>query len=133
MRRFLFRFVQCTWGLPQTFIGLLIFLFSGRRCVTGFHGAVVSRWRYRYSVSLGLFIFLSEDAEERLLVHEYGHCVQSLLLGWLYVPPVLLPSVLWLRLPVCRRYRRRKCISYYSFVTERWADDLGFYVHDAHR
>lgn len=125
MRTFLFRLLQCTWGFPQTVIGLIIFIFLKKRNISGFHGAIVTRWSFRYSVSLGLFIFLAEDADERLLQHEYGHCIQSLMLGLLYVPLVLLPSVIWLRLPMCRRYRCRKCISYYSFITERTADRLG--------
>lgn len=124
MRTFLFRLIQCTWSLPQTMFGAVIFLFSNRRDVRSFHGAIVTRWSCRYSVSLGLFIFLAEDADERLLLHEYGHCIQSLMLGVLYVPLVLIPSVLWLRLPLCRRYRCRKSISYYSFITERTADRL---------
>ena len=125
MRPILFKIIQCTWGLPQTLIGLAVYIFSRKLQRRSFHGAVASTWGYRYGVSLGLFIFLPEDADRSLLFHEYGHCIQSLMLGWLYVPLVLVPSVLWLRLPVCRRYRQKRCMSYYSFVTEKWADRLG--------
>ncbi|MBQ8725208.1 MAG: hypothetical protein IJY74_06025 [Oscillospiraceae bacterium] len=130
MKKFLFRLVQCTWGIPQTLIGLIIFLSLGKKeCVT-FHGAYISRWNYPYSVSLGMFIFISRKTPcfSRLAVHEYGHCIQSLFLGIFYLPLVSVPSALWLRLPVCRKRRLKRDISYYSFITERTADWLGEFV-----
>ncbi len=60
-----------------------------------------------------------------LLVHEYGHTIQSLILGPYYLLLIGLPSMLWLRLPVFQKLRNRKHISYYSFYTEKWADFCG--------
>ncbi len=130
MKQFLFRLVQCTWGFPQTLTGLLIFLSLRKKSVLPFHGAYICRWNYPYSVSLGMFIFISEKTPcfNRLAVHEYGHCIQSLFLGLFYMPLISLPSALWLRLPVCQKRRLRKNISYYSFFTERTADWLGEFV-----
>ena len=59
-----------------------------------------------------------------LIRHEYGHTIQSLILGPLYLPIVGIPSLIW------SVYYRRKCrrfpaLQYYSFYTERWADRLG--------
>ena len=87
------------------------------------------------AVSLGPFIFLhgpsdSNDplasVERPLLVHEYGHTVQSLILGPLYLLVVGLPSVLW-SLRFSRhsvRYLSRG-IDYTDRFPENEADRLG--------
>ena len=60
-----------------------------------------------------------------LLVHEYGHTVQSLILGPFYLVVVGLPSVVWAKAPTLVKSRRRKHVSYYSFGPERFANWLG--------
>lgn len=131
---------QCTWGVLQTLVGACVFLLyrTGEHSV--FHGAVVTKWKRRSSVSLGMFLFLTEgpvspaqgkdglaaeDLRRRLLVHEYGHTVQSLILGPLYLLVIGLPSALWAASPGLARRRRRDRRSYFSFYTERWANKLG--------
>ena len=133
-----FAFWQCSWGIFQTLIGLVIFLANLREPHFLYHGAVVTKWRAGPSTSLGLFIFITKNPPndlrachalttkavfDRTLVHEFGHCVQSLLLGPLYLPVIWLPSALWLTL--CAEKRRREGVSYFSFYTERWANDWG--------
>ena len=84
-----------------------------------------------------MFIFLTDkpprdrrglvphgEISRRMLVHEYGHTVQSLILGPLYLPVVGLPSLLWAQLPPCRRIWRED-VSYFSFFTEKTANSLG--------
>ena len=127
VRRLLYVFWQCTWGLPQTLLGLVVWLFhrnSGHCC---FHSAVVSEWKHASGVSLGLFLFVEKGCLgcRPFLVHEYGHALQSLVLGPLYLPVVAIPSALWFSLPCLRRYREKQGISYYAFYTERWADAWG--------
>ncbi len=124
IRRILYIILQCTWGLPQTLLGAVVFLFHLHGGHSIYHGAVVSRWKRQYSASIGLFLFISErDAHcQPLLVHEYGHTLQSLLLGPLYLPVIALPSMLWMMLPPCQKMRRNRKISYYRFYTERWAN-----------
>ncbi len=63
--------------------------------------------------------------DERLLVHEYGHTVQSLILGPLYLFVIGLPSIVWMRVAPLARWRRRSGTSYYAFYPERWANWLG--------
>ncbi len=130
--RALFVLAQCTWGALQTIVGLCVFLPNIARPHRLYRGAVVTEWRMLSSVSLGLFIFVSpqptEDASRRLLVHEYGHAVQSLMLGPLYLFAVGIPSATWASLPPLRRMRQKRRVSYYSFYTERWADRLGEWV-----
>ena len=123
--RGLYVLCQCTWGLWQTLVGALVCLFCPG-CERTFHrGAVVTRWKREEGLSLGLFIFVPEDGGERLLSHEYGHTLQSLLLGPLYLFVIGLPSVVWAGLPALVRRRAKRNISYYAFYTERWADRWG--------
>lgn len=140
MRAILYVFLQCTWGCLQSALGLLCFLSHLRDRHFWYHGALVTVWQSRSSVSLGLFVFVAEKpyfyrllqetyTEEalssRLLVHEYGHTVQSLLLGPLYLILMGIPSTVWGFLPSCARARRERGISYCSFFTEAWANRLG--------
>lgn len=135
--RALYVLLQCTWGLLQTAAGAAICLRYRKRPRFWYHGAVVTSWPRPDSLSLGLFVFLSdhppvdrrgltpsEEISRRLLVHEYGHTIQSLLLGPLYLPLVGLPSLLWAHLPPCRRKWRGE-VSYFSFFPERTANSLG--------
>lgn len=116
--------LELTWGFLQSLSGLVVFLFSKKERVFFHRGVLVTRWGMKGSLSLGFFVFVSGDGDCELVLHEYGHCLQSLILGPLYLFAVGLPSLLWAGLPVCRRYRRRRSVSYYSFFTERWADRL---------
>lgn len=68
---------------------------------------------------------LALPPEGRLLLHEYGHTIQSLLLGPLYLACVGLPSFMWARLPGFKRLRRKKALSYYAVWPEKAADRLG--------
>lgn len=80
-------------------------------------------------VSLGMFVFVNGSRPEEWTrdaeVHEYGHCVQSLLLGPLYLLVIGLPSALWCGLGACERYRRKHAVSYYALYTESWANSWG--------
>lgn len=122
--------LQWTWGILQNLAGLFVFLLNIRREHRIFHGAVVTSWdNPGYSTGLGMFIFISdripEDDYKRTLVHEYGHTVQSAILGVLFLPVVGIPSMLWAVTPAFKRYRREKRVSYYRFYPERWANYLG--------
>ena len=126
MWKWLYRLLQCTWGLPQTLAGFLLYLRYRRSPHAAFHGAVHTRWPGKNGLSLGMFIFTpasGDDWDGGMVWHEYGHTFQSLLLGPLYLPVVGLPSVIWCN--CFREYRRRKQMPYAAFFTERWADRLG--------
>lgn len=69
-----------------------------------------------------VFIFSEMDKDFRsfTIKHEYGHFVQSKILGPLYMFVIAIPSMVW---NACfKSYRRRKNISYYEFYTEKWAN-----------
>ncbi|MGN1338861.1 MAG: hypothetical protein ACI4WS_01080 [Oscillospiraceae bacterium] len=130
VRLLLYWLAQWTWGVVQNLCGLVVFLLNIRREHRFYHGAVVTSWdNPGYSTGLGMFIFMSDSisAEDypRTLVHEYGHTVQSALLGVFFLPAVGLPSVLWAAIPALKRFRREKRVSYYWFYPERWANFLG--------
>ena len=126
MKRIFFLTLQCLWGLPQTLLGAVLFLVHCRCQHSRFRGAIVTWWTRPGGLSLGPFIFLRrEPREQRVLVHEYGHTIQSLILGPLYLLVIGIPSFTWASLPALRRMRRKKGISYYTFYPEKWADRLG--------
>lgn len=122
--------LQWTWGIIQNVVGFCVFLVNFRRRHFRYNGTVVTVWKSRRgSMGLGMFIFISEDAmndrREFTLIHEYGHTVQSIILGPLFLLVIGLPSLLWAGLPVFRRYREKRSLSYYWLYTERWANFLG--------
>lgn len=129
MKVFLFRLWQWTWGLPQTLLGAVLYLVYRKCPHETFHGAVVTHWPKRGSLGVGMFLFLGKHANpaagQQVLVHEYGHAVQSLILGPLFLPVMGIPSFLWCNLPPCRRLRKEKGVSYYSFYPESTANRLG--------
>ena len=55
----------------------------------------------------------------------YGHTLQSLILGPLYLIVIGIPSTLWGFLPNLHKKRKDEQISYFSFFTEGWANRLG--------
>ena len=143
MKTALYWLIQCTWGLPQTLLGLVLCLLHRRDERFLHHGALVTRWQGKSSMSVGPFVFLTadpyfadkladrftrEELTDRLLVHEYGHTIQSLILGPLYLIVIGIPSTLWGWLPSLAKKRQAQQISYFRFFTERWANRCGEWV-----
>ena len=140
MKSVLYFIWQWLWGILQSALGLIVFLFHIRDKHYFYHGAVITEWKSVSSVSLGMFVFVTnepffyeklkneytaEELSERLLVHEYGHTIQSLILGPLYLIVIGIPSTLWGFLPSLNNKRKTDGISYFSFFTEKWANVLG--------
>ena len=131
MKRLLYIVWQYTWGLLQNLAGGTIYAFYRLRGCPHFayQGALAVIWPVRSgSMSLGRFLFLHESyrpGDRALLAHEYGHTIQSLILGPLYLFVIGLPSLLWAGLPVFQRRRHDRHVSYYSFYPEKWANALG--------
>jgi len=129
---FFYYLIQFTWGILQNLAGAFWFLCCLGKKHSRYHGAIVTRVRrkrFRGGWTFGCFIFLTEPltrAEEHdLLIHEYGHTLQSLLLGPVWSLAIGLPSMLWCNLPLFQRLRREKGISYYRLYCEAWANRLG--------
>lgn len=115
----LYIIAQCTWGILQTTAGFILFLLLGKRKRFFHRGAVVTEWKY--SVSLGMFVFIGAKNNE-LLRHEYSHTIQSLILGPLYLFIIGIPSFIWAAF--FKKYRKLNNIKYRSFYTEKWADSI---------
>lgn len=127
MKRLLFIFLQCTWGIGQTVLGA-IFCCKIRHYPHRFYrGCIETQWNSAGGLSLGLFIFTPKDEirdSEKIRVHEYGHCIQSLVLGPVYLVLGLI-SVCWANIPYFRKLRRDKGIPYTACFVESWASRWG--------
>ena len=119
--------IQWTWGLPQTLAGLAVYLAHHRYEHFDHKGAKVTLWGSDKGLSLGKYLFVpkSKTADSRLLDHEYGHSIQSLVLGPTYLILIGLPSLAWNQLRYFKDLRRRKGIDYDSAVFEKTATYLG--------
>lgn len=120
----LLRLLQCTWGLPQTLVGLVFFLVYRKSPHEKVGSVIGTKWPRNDGVSLGLFIFYPANSGS-MRSHEFGHTVQSLILGPLYLLAVGIPSFTWCNHPACQRYRREKHVPYSALYCEKWADVLG--------
>lgn len=125
-RYFLYILVQCTWGIIQTLIGFVFFLINAKCPHTFYKGCIETRWKkHRQGMSLGLFIFVGSDPDmDDVRSHEYGHTIQSLVLGPFYLI-VCVISVTWANLPYFVKKRRKKNIPYNSCFVEKNASRLG--------
>lgn len=112
---------------PQNLIGALSFQFfikKKKRPWKKFRDAsvvhVAGHWG---AVTLSKYIFADDRYyDSALICHEYGHRIQSRLLGPLYLPAVGIPSLVWALMFKGYRTRRRK--DYFGFYTEAWANRL---------
>ena len=147
LKKALYTAAQWTWGLPQTLAGAGLYLRHKKDPHFDYNGAKVTAWDRDSGVSLGKFIFVPAERHRQnrkagdaakqarpeepvkvsdfLLEHEYGHTIQSLLLGPAYLLLVGIPSFAWNRLPYFDRKRKKTGKSYYSAVFERTASEFG--------
>ena len=152
MKKHAYTAVQWTWGLPQTLAGAALYLSHRGDAHFDYRGARATAWDKDTGISLGKFIFVPKAAaghasaaaaepappdsaagehDAFLLDHEYGHTIQSLILGPFYLLLVGAPSMLWNRLPYFRKRRKETGRSYYSAPFEKTANYLGRRGHDA--
>ncbi|MBQ3880696.1 MAG: hypothetical protein II727_10350 [Oscillospiraceae bacterium] len=132
----LYRALQWLWGLPQTLAGAVMAFAYRRNPHFSYRGTRVTIWDKPGSLSLGMFLFLSRALPgvegtqvsglgEQVLLHEYGHTLQSLMLGPLFLLVIGAPSLAWAGSKKLAALRAKKHVSYYSLYTERWANRLG--------
>lgn len=123
---------QFTWGILQNIAGLIIYLFliikDPKRGRFSFHGSRVIGWSSDYSAGVGMFIFIGAASRRnfpRILSHEYGHTIQSCILGPFYALVIGLPSFIWAHNRRLTRNRMAGRYRYSDFYPERWANHLG--------
>ena len=108
------------WTLPQNLLGLALIIIYRLSFKTKYKSAYIYDKLPAEGISLGYFI-LFDDYEHKVnetdIKHEYGHCIQSLILGPLYLLVIGIFSEL--------NYKFGFSKSYYAFWTEKWADKLG--------
>ena len=136
MKKVIYVLIQWTWGFLQTFLGFILLLINIKNEHIFYHGAIITRIKGKTSISLGMFAFVGldlemdkrlenkipdDEIEQRTLVHEYGHTIQSIILGPLYLLIIGIPSSIW----AMTFNNKGNTISYYSFYTEKWANVLG--------
>jgi hypothetical protein len=118
------------WELPQIVLGRMIAKKFGKYVHT-VDGANVYLTNGTRHVSMGDSLFVDENAEEGtwLVKHEFGHIIQSRILGWLYLPLIVIPSYLWYtimlmydELGVIKKWKAT--LIYHQFYTEKWANWL---------
>ena len=116
------------WQLPQNIVGALLLLYFRSRSevkdgvyrdVNVYFSIVM-----RGGISLGRYIFFDQRrvVTEQDLAHEYGHCLQSRKLGWLYMLVVGVPSIVH---AAFYRSDYSDLHGYYRYWCEAWADRLG--------
>ena len=80
---------------------------------------VIIKRKTEGSVTLGRHIFLSSKATDTTVKHEYGHTIQSLILGPLYLIVIGIPSIIW----AATHKKLASNKSYYWFYTESTANN----------
>lgn len=135
MNKKAYTIIQWTWGLPQTLAGMTLSRIYRGSPKTEYNGASVTLWDRSDGLSLGKYIFVpdgscdkSETGKTRsfdMLRHEYGHTMQSLVLGPFYLIAVGLPSLIWSRLPYFKKLRMKTGKRYDSILIERSATYIG--------
>lgn len=114
------------WSQPQTLIGWIMSLFV--KVKFAYKGRIVCVWDKGIgAVSLGRYIFITKGMD-KYIPHEYGHTVQSLMLGPLYLPVIGVCSMGWalwctFKMKVLKETVDEKY--YYKMWCEKWANKLG--------
>ena len=130
LTRFLYLLVQFTWGLGQTIIGFLFFMIHIARPHRIYRCAIETKWKNPYAgLSLGPFIFVPDNEGEYFTgarVHEYGHTVQSLIMGPFYAIVGVI-SIGWgsILFPILKGTKKYKDVAYTKCFIEYWASWLG--------
>jgi hypothetical protein len=106
------------WQLPQNIVAIVMLPFLGKRTLIR-----VDKYCFAFEaenmsggISLGNFIFLSSYSaiKEETILHEYGHVVDSHIMGPLYLLIIGIPSIL------NAAFNFTNC--YYDWFPEKWAN-----------
>lgn len=124
-------FLLYLWQLPQNLVGLLLLLwYKEEKEYHRLNGRTFYHTKEMPSgISLGNYIIMNWADKEDGMKHEYGHTIQSRILGPLYLLVIGLPSGLYnvidqIIVTPMVGYDRSMEI-YYNMPWEKWADKLG--------
>lgn len=111
------------WQLPQNLIGFIL----SRFCVKYYDHYSREKF-FNSAVSLGDYRIFQENQITVLgLKHEFGHSIQSRILGPFYLIFIGLPSLIgniWDRVFHKKWNAEKRYIWYYNLSWEKWADEL---------
>lgn len=133
MKKIVFTFWECL----QKIAALAVIKLSRAEKIGEYKDATLYYWKWQGGMSLSNRIFVSFEWldgskwQDDYIKHEYGHSIQSKMLGPLYLFIIGLPSFLWAWLG--DNYRAKHNRSYYDFYTESWANKLGGAYQDEQR
>jgi hypothetical protein len=123
------KFLLLIWELPQKIVAKIVIKLSRAEKISTYKDATLYYWKWSGGMSLSNSIFVpfewidGSQWQSNYIKHEYGHSIQSKILGPLYLLIIGLPSLLWAWLG--DNYRKKNNKSYYWFYTEKWANKLG--------
>lgn len=127
-----------TWELPQSVLGLCLLPIYKKTLLKSFEykdQKIYIYDKFPGGISLGYFSLLDynkvdwnnrviRDRLKNSIKHEYGHSIQSKMLGPLYLLTVGILS--GIHNIICRiKDKKHIPYNYYKFFVESWADKLG--------
>jgi len=134
MNNIFIELVYWTWCFPQTLVGFLYFTNSKKNHVKveKYKLSIVTTLNREHTGGFcwGKYIFIDKNPDKHVIKHEYGHTLQSFILGPLYIPIVWIKSRL-LYLKTMKIYHHhpkefpKAKEEYYKSFPENWADTLG--------
>lgn len=124
---------QSIWELPQNILGMIVWLILIRKIA---EVEIVQKRCFfnipNFGISLGSFIFWSRSDSAIIAIHnnnkehEYGHSIQSLILGPFYLLVVGLPSIARVLYGmIFYAITKTRWQNYYAGYPENWANRLG--------
>lgn len=136
VRKILFYFWHFTYAILQNIMGLVMLaVYKAKGSESEwYHNALITYIDKKNfgGVSLGMFIFINKnvqgDRRHDMRIHEYGHTIQSLILGPLFLVIIAIPSAIWCNLPVFVKLRKEKNVSYYWLYCEGWSNLCGLFA-----
>ena len=121
------KFLMYIWQAPQMLAALIWYLIRHKDITEKITGTFYTVYRGTNAggMTLGDKVFLGNNYRgeylQLIIAHESGHVLQSKYLGPLYLLIIGIPSLLWAWLHKTIAPSK----SYWSFYTEKWANDLG--------
>ena len=123
------------WQFPQLLLGLILIKVTNaverKICIDERNHIYICYYHFERNtkftkfisgVSLGKYILLSDNNNSITTIkHEYGHSLQSEMLGILYLFIIGIPSSLG---NLYARYKNKSSEWYYKQPWEKWADEL---------
>ena len=134
IKRIINKIALFIWQLPQTILALALYLVWRKRISHSYsyRGKLVFVFSSgsAAAVSLGEIIFVFANSSPSVLDHEYGHSVQSLIFGPLYLLVIGIPSFVFCYLWDILFHKNwtytKRTAWYHNRYPENWADKLGY-------